>query len=75
MDFSQAVSEAKKVIAVHVGLLYPEDDWFTISPDWDLNLFRANIEGVDYMGATLYKVVDGQTKTNIGYHVEVGEGI
>lgn len=45
---------------------WPEDDWFCIGPDWDLNLYQSDSKDNAWQ-ATLYPVVKGVTKTAQGH--------
>lgn len=42
---------------------WPEDDWFSVSADWDLNLYESG--GLKY--ANLYPVVNGNTDLSREY--------
>lgn len=42
---------------------WPEDRWITVSEGWDMNCWRNELS----WGATMYPIVHGQTKTEIGY--------
>lgn len=43
---------------------WPDDDWFSLGPDWDLNLYRDPDEKPS---ATIYPVVNFQTVTRQGH--------
>jgi hypothetical protein len=64
----QAVIEhAVSIMAEHADN-WPDDDWYSIGADWDLNLFRSDSDGTDSNPqATLYAVVNGNTKTAQGH--------
>lgn len=42
------------------------DEWFSVSPNWDLNVFDR-----DGIKASLYPVLDGVTDTSRSYELEI----
>lgn len=61
LDFDSAVKKANQIIAGWQGE-WPEDEWFAVSEDWDLNLY--SFDGDGEKGATLYPVLNGRTVTD-----------
>lgn len=46
-----------------------DDDWFSLTPEWDLNVHRATIgpangAHITYYRADVYRVEKGSTRTN-----------
>jgi hypothetical protein len=61
------IERAVPIMAEHADD-WPDDDWFSIGPDWDLNLYRSESDGSDSKPqATLYPVVNGETRTAQGH--------
>lgn len=60
---SQTVIEEAVEIYHNSGVV--DDDWFSIGPHWDLNLFASDgkIKGI------LHPVVNGQTNTSWGHNI------
>jgi hypothetical protein len=71
MDLAQATSIARKKIEEWEGE-WPEDDWFGISEDWDLNIYSEDPN--DY-GATLYRVHNGNTDTSKEFIIKEIENV
>lgn len=62
MTKEQAIKVSKDVFAGTQGENFPEDDWHSIGPEWDLNLW------IDENGthrATLYPVLNGNTDVSV----------
>jgi len=49
------------LIKLDEWISYPEDEWYGISEDWDLNLWYDDLDKVIY--GSLYQVVDGEIQT------------
>jgi hypothetical protein len=69
MEFTkeQAIAQAKTVFAQAQEQDFPEDDWQSISDNWDLNLW------MDENGnprATMYPVLNGSTDTSVWIEVD-----
>lgn len=63
----KVLKEARKIYNQKVASKeFPEDDWFSISEDWDLNLF---IDDNGNKCATAYPVKDGMITTMTGYSI------
>ena len=58
------IEQAVPIMARHAAE-WPVDDWYSLGPDWDLNLYRTGPD--EHPAAALYKVVDGQTLTDKWY--------
>jgi len=63
------LEQARNLATVIIATLFewPEDHWFTLSDNWDLNLWEADGE----RHAAIYPVVNGQTNTSEWHEVEV----
>jgi hypothetical protein len=47
----------------------PEDEWFTISDDWDLNVWTDDDE--KKVKAVMYPVTDGETDTSVWHELYI----
>ncbi len=54
------VRKANEILRKRGHADWPEDEWYSVTPDWDLNLY---IEPGDVAVAAIYSVVDGRTRT------------
>jgi hypothetical protein len=69
MNFVEAKKAAEKVIKdlLASGQEWPEDTWYSIGSDWDLNLYEFENVGL----AAIYPVKDGRTYTNKPITIDV----
>jgi len=69
-DFEEVVPQEIKLeaFAKWSAVLYafPEDEWYSLSPEWDLNLW---LDGDGVAHATVYPVVGGNTISSEPYPI------
>ena len=66
---SSVIEDAKvRVRMLHNQGRIDDDDWISLSPDWDLNVW-IDMDGCTR--ATIYPVVDGKTDSTRPYPLEL----
>lgn len=66
LEIAEIVEIAKRIVEQEFGE-WPEDEWFGLGDDWDVN---AYLDG-ETKKIALYPVENGSTKTQIGIVLEI----
>lgn len=66
LDVPPAIIRAANKIMREHSKGWPEDEWFQLTPDWDLNLW---MQTSTKKAAAIYPMVGGQTLTSVWRHL------
>jgi hypothetical protein len=71
MNQEEAIEKARDIFVYEAqGNDFPEDDWRTISEEWDLNLYT---DEDDNPCATMYSVLNGVINTSVSIEIDNGK--
>ncbi len=75
----QAIQKAKEIFNEELKMKnFPEDQWYSLAENWDLNLWTAEDETLgenctgDYHGS-IYPVINGNTNTETWIEININE--